>query len=476
MLISKAKKMKNKINTILVILAMFGLYSCEKYTDITPKGKNLLSTADELEYLMNFNFSKSSTPFAFFNLYTLDNDIYFNGYKSVPKIINSSNKGLEYALITYDETIDRVLLSKTNSQYTGLYSIITTRLNMILEQAPNVTDDPAKVEQLKAEALTLRAYLHYILVNIHAKAYNPATAETDGGIAYMNKIDYEATPYKSTVAEVYVNLLSDINEALSLNSLPNQPVNYMRVSKGFAFAVKARILLSMRDYEGALAAANSSLDINSTLEDHRPFIADSVIHRVGMDAQDNLFMASSIFYNPSMSCVSKEIINNYYESGNIVKDYTSTLDANSGFQYCGVNGASLWYESSYEQNSAGMTTSDTYLIKAECLIRTGKISDGMNIINFIRERRINPSDYSAVTATSEAQAMTILKKVSRIEFLCTWKNFVNIKRWNTEDAYKETISRDINGTVYTLTPESPLWIFPFPQNATNYNPTLTQNY
>ncbi len=29
---------------------------------------------------------------------------------------------------------------------------------------------------------------------------------------------------------------------------------------------------------------------------------------------------------------------------------------------------------------------------------------------------------------------------------------------------------------YTLSPQSPLWVQPFPANATRYNPTLTQNF
>lgn len=253
----------------------------------------------------------------------------------------------------------------------------------------------------------------------------------------------------------------------------------MRVGKGFAYAVKARILLSMRNYSGALDAANTALTYNSTLEDHRPFIAAGTLSRAGIPAEDNLFFASSQLYNPSFNTASVEILNSYYEPGNIVRYYTDTYDDDYGYGYSKVKGASLWYNASYEQNSAGMTTSDLYMIKAECLIRSGnaeKLQDGMNVINYIRERRINPTDYAPLSAATEAEAMACLKKVSRIELLFTWRNFVNIKRWNTEEAYKETITRNINGTTYTLKPDSPLWIFPFPQSATNYNTNITQNY
>lgn len=465
---------------ILIIFAALGFTACEEYTDIKPKGKNLLETADELEYLLNYSFNQSYS-FRLNKLYILDNDMYSYGYQQIPPLLNGAVKDLTYAQLTYDTDVDRVALTKTDNVYEGIYGIINTRLNMILEQASVVNDDPDKVEQLKAEALVLRAYLHYILVNIYAKAYDPSTAETDGGIVYMNKVDFESTPVKSTVNEVYQNMLSDINTALGMNSLPNQPATAMRVAKGFAYAVKARILLSMRDYEGALIVADSSLMYNNKLEDHRLFIGAENLTRVGLEAEDNLFYITSQAYNPTQCIITSDILNNYYEDGNIIKQFVGSdgfaiLLEDYGPYYSGIEGSALWYAADYEQNAAGMNTSDTYLIKAECLIRTGEVPAAMDVINYIRERRINPDTYASVSATTEADAMTYLKKISRVEFLCTWKNFVNIKRWNTEDAYKEDINRNINGAVYTLTSDSPLWIFPFPQSATNYNLNLTQNY
>ena len=36
--------------------------------------------------------------------------------------------------------------------------------------------------------------------------------------------------------------------------------------------------------------------------------------------------------------------------------------------------------------------------------------------------------------------------------------------------------RAINGTVYTLKPDSRLLVFPFPKNVTSVNSNMTQNY
>ncbi|MCD0489187.1 RagB/SusD family nutrient uptake outer membrane protein [Pedobacter sp. MC2016-14] len=474
--------MKRTVLIMMAILSVLNFSSCEKYTDIlTPKGKNLLSTVDELEYLLNYNFG-ASNAFYLQNLYLIDNDIY-------PRLGNVANtlsgpKTLNYAMLTYDETVDRAMLATSDPSYLEMYSVITNRLNVVIQLVEGAPGNREKATRLKAEALILRAYLHYIIVNEYAKAYNPATAEQDGGIAYMNNIDYETSPVKNTVAQVYAKMLEDVNAALSLGALPDLPPNSTKVSKAFAYAVKAQILISMRDYTGALAAADTSLAFKNTLEDHRPFVATGIAARPAYTASDNLYYATNSQNLPTNMVATVEILNNYFEPGNIMRYYTTCYSFTSGgVNYSqtnallyGIPGSLLFYSAEYQQNNAGMTVSDPMFIKAECLIRTGKITEGMELINYIRQRRIRPVDYIALTATTEPAAMAHLKKLSRIEFLYTWKNFVNIKRWNTEAAYKETITRTISGITYTLRPESPIWILPFPKMATDYNSNLTQNF
>lgn len=468
-----------KISFLLLGLSIIFLASCEKFTDITPKGANLLNTVTDLDYLLNYNWVGSS--FNLEDLYVVDNDMY-PLITNVPNLLSEPTKGLPYAMVTWDESIDRVDLTVSDVKYERLYPIIANVANIVLANADEATGDRTKANKLKAEAYVIRAYLHYLLVNIYAKAYDPATADTDGGIPYINYIDYDNPSPKNTVGEVYENILSDLDAAFALNSLPDQPVNSMRVGKGFAYSVKAWVLLSMRDYSGALEAAEEALNYNSELEDHRPFLTEAdgglglPVSRTGFTAPDNIFYSAYINSRPYILIPSLEITNDYYEPGNIIFNYTTVYNSMYGTVFSGLAGTYCWFTSKYQMNASGIITSDLYMIKAECLARTSKISEAMDVINYVRERRIRPADYVPLTATSEAEAMAHLMKTSRIEFLFTYKNFINIKRWNAEGTYAQTITRNVNGTTYELTPGSDLWIFPFPQSATNHNPNLTQNY
>lgn len=459
---------------------LFLMPACNKFTDITPKGKNILNRVSDLDYLLNFNYVNLSnvtnpnnyTYFKFDELTTLTDG--FPYVTNVPSMISAPSKTLNYALTTYDATVDRATLTPTDIKYEQIYPIITNIANIVLANADAASGDRVVASRLKAEAYVLRAYFHYILVNLYAKAYNPATAATDGGIPYVKDNNIATPNQKSTVGEVYTNMLADLDAALQLKSLPDKPVNSMRVGNGFAYAVKAMVLLSMRNYTEALTAANASLAINNTLDDYRRFLkaplGTGTVSRKGPTAADNLFYAAYDQTAPALQAITAETFS-YFEPGAIIKDSTALIINNP---LSGVPGSKIWWATPFGLNTAGLSTGDMYLVKAECLARTQQAPQGMDVLNELRQRRIYP--YQPLTATTEGQAMAYIMKAARVEHLFTYKNFVDIKRWNTEDLYKQTITKTIGNTTYQLKPESPLWIFPFPQSATNYNPNLTQNY
>jgi hypothetical protein len=474
----------------LVYSLVFLLPGCTKFTEITPKGSNILGRVSDLDLILNYNFSYNSNVsptslagttsagegFNPMDCEELVDDLYPVAL-NVTTLLSGSTKDLNFTLITYNESIDRKNLAISDAKYEKLYFIINNVANVVIKNADIAVGDRAKANQLKAEAFIIRAYMHYLLVNFYAKAYNPASAATDGGIPYVKEDNLiSVSNQKSTVGEVYTNIVADIDAAFALNSLPVTPVNNMRVGQAFAYGVRAQVLLAMRNYTGALAAANASLNINSTVIDNNTFapVGTFTFAKPILTSPDNLFYAS---YKglPTLNTISPDVLANYFEKGNVINDYIKPYYS-APFTISGVTGAQLWYTAPFAANSAGLTTSDTYLIKAECLARTQNVSGAMDIINMIRKKRIVASVYAPQTATTEAQAIAYLKITAHVENLFTFKTYLNMKRWNTEDAYKETITRTVNGATYQLKPESPLWIFPFPQSGTAYNANLTQNY
>ncbi|MDR1719790.1 MAG: RagB/SusD family nutrient uptake outer membrane protein [Dysgonamonadaceae bacterium] len=472
--------MKKKITYILLCSLMLTFAACEEFTDITPKGKNMLQRVTDLDQVLNYRYYGAAYNAS--QLSELINDIYPQ-ITNIPNLITNPTKTLSSVRVTWDEETGRTELTVQDYLYTGFYDAIGKVANPVLLMVDAAEGDRELAQRLKAEAYVIRAYMHYLAVNVFAKAYNPATAATDGGVPYVKENDLLSVPStKYTVQEVYDFILADLEAAFALNSLPDVSANLMRVSLPFAYAVEAKVRMSMHDYSGALQAAEKSLTINSAIYDHRPYIAGNFT-RLEAQCPEDLFFASY----------------GYLLLIGLTPELTASFEPGSIFYYSITNGPYAIYNLGpiYHGlpvdvvmmltafcSGGGLTTVDMYLTKAECLIRSGKIAEAMAILNDIRTYRIDPAVYAPLTATNTADAFAALKRLSRTENFYGCKNFINLKRWNTEDAYKDTLTKTISWTAasgpasytYTLRPESPLWIFPFPQNATSFNPNLEQNY
>lgn len=95
------------------------------------------------------------------------------------------------------------------------------------------------------EALMCRAYAHWILVNVFAKAYSPITSTQDLGITYMKHAETELKPEYSrgTVAETYDAIAADIEKALPLMDDGHLKIAKYHFNRKAAYAFAARFFL-----------------------------------------------------------------------------------------------------------------------------------------------------------------------------------------------------------------------------------------
>ena len=512
--------MKNTIKIIVFVLSLT-LTSCSKFTEITPKGQSILGKIEEMELLLNDEYS---SLMSFEPMYLVNDNIPTQNILESIARHEDGSPSAESVMVTWDETVDRTTITQDPQQqlYAAFYRVIGRIANPIIANVDNVPGNEAKAKQIKAEAYVLRGYFHYMAVNFYAKAYNPATAANDGGVPYIFE-DYNMNELaeKKTVQEVYELILADLDAALALNSLPDAPAR-MRVGKAFAYAAKARVLMAMRDYDGANQAATASLAINNSLVDHRndqvtipmppfniPTFAQPMFYAEDLFFQMSSFTGRFIFSPDLLANFDpNDIFLNYGElEDNVYPILTGGMLMNQGGNMTYVDGVQAWFHYVMAGNFNvfysvnGLTTIDMYLTQAECEIRKDNISGAKAILEKIRERRTIQSEYAPLAISTKSDAIAALKQISRIENFATSKNFINLKRWNaTETEWQTTLTKTltlapqgfmpINGypgngwmpippvttKTYTLSPQSPLWVFPFPQYATNFNPNLTQNY
>lgn len=97
------------------------------------------------------------------------------------------------------------------------------------------------LDEERGEALLARAYGHFMLVNIWAKHYDPATAGTDMGVPYVLEPETEAIKQytRNSVQEVYDLIEKDITTGLALlGNEYSEPAYHFTPAAGQAFATR----------------------------------------------------------------------------------------------------------------------------------------------------------------------------------------------------------------------------------------------
>jgi len=150
------------------------------------------------------------------------------------------------------------------SYYQGI-AVANHAIKAMLEMSP----DPAHDRELAhswGEAHLLRAYLHFVLVNVFAEAYkNESKSAEDMGIPYVTEVeetvfvDYSNPKFRKNVAEVYRLIEKDIKEGIDLINDSKYKVPAYHFNRNAANAFAARFYLFKRDYENCLKYANNAL-------------------------------------------------------------------------------------------------------------------------------------------------------------------------------------------------------------------------
>lgn len=117
-------------------------------------------------------------------------------------------------------------------------------------------ENAVKADLLKAQALSLRAYAHFVLVNLFAQSYNYTRDASHWGIPYVTTSDWTQPMSRNTVSQVYDNMISDLLAAIPLFGSANRNTTVM--NQLAAKALLARVYLFKADY---LAAKGVAVDV-----------------------------------------------------------------------------------------------------------------------------------------------------------------------------------------------------------------------
>lgn len=467
--------MKTKINKLLLgscLVLLACLCSCDDYLSNVPKGQRIPTTLNDFSVMLADEYTNCREDVT--QALVLLNDRYVSdGYLSYYELWNAN--------YFWDENADRIAMNKSDetTYYNGYAGISTA--NLIIENAPTATEaTDAERGQVIAQAKILRAMKYFTLVNYYAKTYNAATAATDGGVPLITSAEVGATYTQPSVQEIYDFIVQDISEALP--ALPERALNVLYADKATAYALAARVYLQMGNYQEALASAGEALKRNDRLFDWVAFYNDnaavlsvpdvyqSITSPMGFDYEENYIFCHGNNSYSGNDLQMREDRGNRFEQGDAHFMSRWKIRTMAGSTYYNPNMGGYF-------NRGGLTTTEVYLIQAECLARTGNVAGAMDVLNTVRQKRILPEYYQPLAASSADEAIDMIIKVKGDALVQTIIPFCDARRLNLEPAHARTLTKVENGQQYTLSPSSHMWVMPFPMGAVKNsgNGTITQN-
>jgi hypothetical protein len=495
--------MKKYIFFILPLLIFAS--SCKKFLDVQPESdatkEQLFSTEEGFKEALNGVYTKCAEGGLYGGNLTFSNlDIMAQNY---------SFSDINYQKIASFKYKENILKDKNSSIWSNAYNAIAN-CNEILEvidkQKPVFSGNNYAI--VKAEALALRAYLHFDLLRMFASSYknNPEGR----GIPYVTTVKIKSTPF-SSVKATGEKIIADLLEAKTLlqavdpiissiyiigypnkvypdntsirqtETTSNQLFLQNRRHRMNFFAVcaeLARVYLYSGDNASSLINANTVINAAKF-----PFTDKEDAFNSNIQQRDRIFYKELIFawYVPKAD----DMLKSLFTATNVASYQPSPLQLDNIYEKSTV-GAEDWryrqwfftatdvspnrsYLVKYTVNSTPITNlhplvapalrlSEMYYIAAEATYDT----DPVKAIALLNTIRIHRGIIDLLPNTLGKTAfMTELVKESRKEFYGESQIFFMYKRLNLDVVAA-------NGLFYPASDN--IFVYPVPEDEITYNP------
>lgn len=334
--------------------------------------------------------------------------------------------------------------------------------NVVLEGLVAIDSAMAPVEyaRIKGTALFCRGLAFYNLAQLFCSPY---LDEGDGslpGIPLRLTANINASVGRASIAETYERLWNDLTTSYAL--LPDQTPYKTRPTRAAAAALLARIYLNSNRYTEALTWAEEALQLSPDLLDFASFESNGtrpfpqLLPNGNVEALYYALLGTNIFNANSLRSVYIPAATyQLYDPEDIRKSVYFAEAPQGGHLFVGSY-------MSPNQLFGGPATGEVYLIKAECLARLGRGEEAISTLNHILEHRYAVNAFEPIDHAHVADAVGLILTERRKELIGRGLRWSDLRRLNRETGREITITRVLEGAVYTLPPHSSRYVFPIP--------------
>ena len=315
---------------------------------------------------------------------------------------------------------------------------------------------------MAGEAYMLRAYMHFILVNLYAEPYTHCDPKNTKGIPLKLDSDINKVLSRNTIAEVYTSILSDIKEAERLLNVEEWPEGETyRFNTLSVPAFRARVYLYMGDWQQAYTNATDVVGKHGELED---LTASSTLpnHYQSVEAilsMENIFNSSSL----GAGYVASGLLS-LYRSGDLRKSkfYKQLSASATEVLKAGVNTYRCTFRSA-----------EFYLTAAEAALELNDMDNARHYLTELMKKRY----LSAIYPTYEAEILSMTQDELREEIYNERFRELAFEghRWfDLRRTTRQELTKTYKGETYVLQKDDSRYTLRIPADAIEANPGLEE--
>jgi starch-binding outer membrane protein, SusD/RagB family len=394
---------------------------------------------------------------------------------------------------------------EVNNIWNQIYASINT-INIFMDGLKLNWDDgkgklagkitQAEFDQFTSEALALRAMCYFDLVRLYAKPYIQ-NAGANLGVPLRIKAEKAAGGNdlkRSTVAEVYTQILEDLNNAepLAISTYGDDNLNTTRIHKNTIIALKVRVLLAKGDWAGVIS--ESAKIVPSTA----PFVSASGVANA-LNPDWNAIWTANTSKESIFSLPNTEISNGGGQSA-ITWYYASTCPeayflASTSPVFAAMNAADVRRSSMVKVTKDGVDQfflskfpslvtladwcpilryAEVLLSRAEAIVRSGGsvTQSAVDLLNAVRTRAYPAGEFTLASFTSAADFYATVLQERNFEFLGEGMRSSDLMRLGLDIPAKDGL---LQGTVEAVTATSTAYIWPIPSGEVSINKLCEPN-
>ncbi len=436
-----------KLFAVLLAASAVMMTGCDSFLDIQPVGKVIPTTAPEFRSLITEAYR------------TVPDDRGLATFRSDEVLLDatmSSNDLGSYLDIWLwnDDTPDENTATFSWRQFYHVLFIA----NYVIESERMMTDGSSdEIRQMVGEAYMLRAYMHFVLANLHAPAYTACDPVATKAVPLKLDSDVESVLKRNTLEEVYSSILADLTSAEGYLNVESWPKGYnYRFTTLSVDALRSRVLLYMGDWKGSREAADRVLALKNTLSDLSSELPNAY------DSAENILALEQVM--SAQFARALKVDRNFYRLyANTDRRRRAYFNQVTSSNILLIKGGSNTY-------TCSMRVGELLLNAAEAACREGLYDDAAEYLLTLQRSRFTDGGAAKETAVAAMTPDGLLDEIltERARELA----FEGHRWFDLRRTTRPQLERTFRGTSYVLQHDDPRYTIRIPSEAIEANPGL----